>query len=453
MPKYIALYSLIIYSILVFIIDLYTVYVVSFYFFVLFVVVDFYYRKSFGLIQLWLISFLYVINSEGIVNYDMLIRFQGSSVIATKVIYISNVMVLAGYYINMKKNAFEKKKPGVFFLSKKAKLFLVSLVLLYIAINIPFAISAYKYGRYAAWGENDSGFVLSLLTQGMGLLLPSFITYVYSVMPNKRDMWILALELPVFAILLLGGTRFNFLFSFLGSLMVYYSNKKIKYSDLLYITPLVSILYISASVMMSIRSGGGSLISAVLGIFTGESNGQASDFISFVSSKMSPEGIIISFSKMVEYFKFNEYLYGESTGFIIYFWIPRAIWSSKPTMLGHWLIRSYGDTGFSEGHSASFGFCGDFYADFGIIGALLLSAVVGYYFKYLDNFLTWAKKSESPYEILGAMAYPYVFFFVRSPITATINIILIVAVFFLLKRLSFRRYNKSRYQIKNMNPQ
>jgi oligosaccharide repeat unit polymerase len=444
MPRYIAIYSLIIYSILVFFIDLYSVYVVSFYFFILFIFVDFYYRKSFGLIQLWLISFVYVINSEGVVNYDILKAYLSDSVIATKVIYMSNVMVLAGYYINMKKNAFEKKKAEVFLLKPKAKLFLVILVLLYIAINIPFAINAYKFGRNAAWGKSDSGFVLSLLTQGMGLLLPSVITYVYNVKANKSDMWILTLMLPVFAILLLGGTRFYFLFSFLGSLMVYYSNKKIKNADLVYLTPLVSILYISVDVMMSIRNGGGSLINAALGVFTGESKGQAKDFVSFVSSKMSPEGVILSFSKMVEYFKFNEYLYGESTGFIIYFWIPRAIWSTKPTMLGHWLIRSYGDTGYSGGHSASFGFCGDFYADFGVFGAVLLSGVLGYYFKYLENYARWAKQDDSPYQIIGAMIYPYVFFVVRSPITATMTFILVIAVFIVVRKIIFIK-NKQRF--------
>jgi oligosaccharide repeat unit polymerase len=153
---------------------------------------------------------------------------------------------------------------------------------------------------------------------------------------------------------------------------------------------------------------------------------------------MSPEGVVRSNAKMVDYFSNKPFLFGESTGFIFYFWIPRSIWKEKPTMLGHWLIREYGDKGFGSGHSASFGFSGDFYADFGIPGAIFLSFLLGIGLKKLESIRIQSFYIEDERKILYAMVYPYVFFAVRSPITASITMIYILVVFFLLRRLLFK---------------
>lgn len=437
MPRHIAIFLLITYSVFLFLDELYNIYVISFYFYLLFLIVDVVLRKSFSLSQLWVISFLYIINSEGVLDYGIL-RGSPNSVVATRVIYASNVVFLIGFYINNKNKTLVVRSLKSFVLKKKTSgYFLVTLVLLYFLWNISFAISAYSMGRYAAWGQSDNGFIFSLVNNGMGLVLPAFVAYVYKVKNDKSSLWQFLLVLPVFAILLMEGTRFYLLFSFLGFFMVYFNYKKIRFVDSLYLISFALILYIAAKVMIGIRGSGGSAIAAALHVINGNVNDQTKDFVVFLSEKMSPEGVISAFSKMVEYFNRHEYLYGESTGFVFYFWIPRVIWHSKPTMLGHWLIREYGDTGFSSGHSASFGFCGDFYADFGVIGAVLLSGVLGYYMKYLDNYSKFVKNNESPYEIIGAMIYPYVFFSVRSPITSTMTFILIIAMYFIIRRLLF----------------
>jgi hypothetical protein len=158
-----------------------------------------------------------------------------------------------------------------------------------------------------------------------------------------------------------------------------------------------------------------------------------------LASRMSPEGVIKSYSKMVIFFKDRPFLYGESTGFVFYFWIPRSVWKDKPTMLGHWLIRDFGDKGFGEGHSASFGFAGDFYADFGISGSIFLSFLLGIGLKKLENLRLQSLSENDEKIILYAMFYPYVFFAVRSPVTATITFISIYVIYVILRKSIIKR--------------
>jgi hypothetical protein len=62
---------------------------------------------------------------------------------------------------------------------------------------------------------------------------------------------------------------------------------------------------------------------------------------------------------------------GSTASAVLVFWVPRALWQDKPTLMGYWLPRFFSTRGFSEGFSASQGFAGNAYVDFGHTGGVV----------------------------------------------------------------------------------
>jgi len=150
----------------------------------------------------------------------------------------------------------------------------------------------------------------------------------------------------------------------------------------------------------------------------------------------SIEGVIAANAKLVDYFETHDHMMGLSNSFILYFWVPRSVWPDKPQMLGYWFIRNYEDADiYDSGHSVSFSFAGDAYADFGFTGGLLFSLFLGF---LLARFDQWVKnKLADPTQyplVLATLSYSFVFFFVRSPQTAAFNFLGILTVYFLIKK-------------------
>ena len=104
-------------------------------------------------------------------------------------------------------------------------------------------------------------------------------------------------------------------------------------------------------------------------------------------------------------------------------------------MLGYWFIRKY-RTGFGDGHSASFGFTGDLFADFGYF-SLFFIFIIGRLIKFAEKFSEKSLSSKNYNVIIGSMLFPYVFFFVRSPITASMTFFGILFFFYIFKRVIF----------------
>src|SRR5690606_3053973 len=139
---------------------------------------------------------------------------------------------------------------------------------------------------------------------------------------------------------------------------------------------------------------------------------------------------------MFTHFEAHPHTYGSSIAFLTYFWIPRAIWPDKPTMLGHWLIREY-RSGFGSGHSSSFGFTGELFADFGYYSLFFVFLLV-IILNWANQFNTFYLSQPRSYtKILVVMIFSYVFFFVRSPITATMTFLVLLVVQYLIRKMLF----------------
>ena len=161
-----------------------------------------------------------------------------------------------------------------------------------------------------------------------------------------------------------------------------------------------------------------------------------------IAENMSPEGVVEMTVLSDDYFSKHEYHYGRESGFILYFWIPRFIWPSKPTQLDHWLIREYMVV--SENHSSASGFTGELKADFGLF-SLIFVFFIGYILKRLDDYvkmyLSYSDRSFNT--VIASSIIPYVFFFVRSPLTSSYSFLFGIALFFFLRKVLCKNITSS----------
>lgn len=406
----------------------------SFYFYVLAIwgIVDVLQKKKIELIHVWNAAFGFIILSEVFSDKS---TASYLSLTALQFIIIANNIIYIGY-ISYKKRAipgFKQTKHTVKYLPKKITPYiLVLLTGFFFVFKINGVLASISGGRV---GQSEEGsFIFGNIVNALGFILPALIAYYFIIIKNKKILTTILIASPIFIVQFLIGTRFPLLFSILGFLIVTFSKfpiKKINFKTSFFIVLSLLVLLLGSKAMKSFRA------------FGFESNNQnnliqVDDYgyesvPASVLSLGSPEGIIDMTTLLFDYFDQHDYMYGKTSSFILYFWVPRAIWPSKPTMLGNWLIREY-RSGFSSGHSASFGFTGELYTDFGFF-SLIFVFFIGRLIAKANAFKDKALRSNSYQLVLGAMLFPYIFFFVRSPITATINFLAILLFYFIFKRM------------------
>lgn len=396
------------------------------------IVLDYFDKKSLSFFQTWLVGFIFIILSEAI-----LIKSGNNILEAVKFLLIANNLVILGYYIPVKFK--RKKRNNVLYQAKISKwtpYILILLVGVYVLRALPSAILTYSVGRdYAAEILfKNSNLILDSLSGALGLVLPSIIVFYYKEIKKKKSILIpLLLSTPIFVLLFIGGTRFTLLFSLGGFLIVSQTNNTGRITLNVKLISLLLLLIFISTLMGQFRSGGLANFE-----FKQEQSVTETRLSKRIASEMDPEGVVDMTALSMTYFETNPHTYGKSIAFLTYFWVPRAIWPDKPTMIGHWLIRKY-RSGFGEGHSASFGFTGELYADFGYF-SLFFVFLLGMLLKWADLFRANQLSQPMSYsKILVGMMFSYVFFFVRSPVTATINFIGILVVYYLIHRLIFKK--------------
>ena len=400
---------------------------------VLFVIIllDYFDKKSLSLFQVWLVGFIFIILSEAI-----LIEPGIKILEAVKFLMVANYMIILGYLIPVK---YKGHKSNYIFInrakaSRWSPFLLMVLVISYVLYALPGAILTYKIGRNAAvdimWEDRDV--IIGNFFSSLGLVLPSIIVYYYKEIRKKKSILIpLLISMPIFVVLFVAGTRFPLLFSFGGFLIVSFAKNTGRITLNPKLIGFLFLLVASSFLMGQFRSGG-------LAAFQSSTvdNITETRLSKRLALEMSPEGVVDMTALSMTYFENNPHTYGKSIAFLTYFWVPRAIWPDKPTMIGHWLIRKY-RSGFGSGHSASFGFTGELFADFGYF-SLFFIFLLGILLKWADLFSAYQLANPMSYsKILVGMMFPYVFFFVRSPITASITFIGILVIYYLIRKLLF----------------
>jgi len=160
-----------------------------------------------------------------------------------------------------------------------------------------------------------------------------------------------------------------------------------------------------------------------------------------VIGRLASEGIdttqevVLTEARIVDYYDRNPSLGGRSTTSVFVFWVPRALWPGKPTLLEYWFPREYGLRGFPESHSIAAGFPADGYADFGFMGGVMVCLLVGLGLGAADRGCSrLLVEAGSPYLVLVGPLFGATFFAVRSLNTAVIAATGVVALAWMFSR-------------------
>lgn len=411
---------------------------VHFYILTFLLVIDIIDNKSITLMTVWIVGFVYILLSE-----MLLYRYSMMFDQTYRLIFIANDFVMLGYLLFQTKQP-QKIKEEVITVEKHRKLFnflLVIIYLLYVILKTPDTIEAYYHGGRNVVSTRFNVILAQLLsTYKYYPLLLGF----YMVRVLHKSKWLaLLVSLPIFWMVLLSGTRFRLLFALVPFLLIcgFFRFDKFTVKNTVSLAALTLFFVFLGSFIVTMR--GTSFEKAQKEeLFVREARSGHFNYLSVkVCEHGSPEGCVRMVNYIQQYIDEYDYTYGKSTGFIFYFWIPRFIWHSKPVMLNYWLPRIYMDN-LRSNHSTSSAFCGEPYADFGYY-SLIMMFFFGIGIRKGTDFLRKYKWGLAPNfkSIYAVLLIPYVFFAVRSPITATMTFLAEFVFMYVCYRIFFKRKN------------
>lgn len=410
---------------------------IHFYLLLLLVIIDFYQNKKLTLFQVWNCGFIFIILSEMLILLSDEADNIKNYIPSFTYLLMANSFLLTGYLLYKPKwKSSESEKVIV---HKNLYLpFVILCYIFYFGSTILSILNTILLGRQQSSTMGSTTFV-GIFSTALGLILPAIIAYYYKYVKQKKK-WISVLwVLPIFGAQLILSTRFHLLFSIIPFLIIiglidlkkFSWNKNIfLFLFLLFFVSLTAFIkeyrYISLSEIASLD-------------LEEEENGKDKEKISIkLAREMSPEGVVEMTKLANEYFATHPLLWGKEVSFILYFWVPRSLWPNKPTPIDHWLIRKYYKV--PDSYSTASGFTGELRADFGML-SLLLVFLCGFLLKKGDYYVTnvFNNGKNSFAIVLAAILFPYVFFLVRSPLTATQSLVFELLVYKLYSSVFVKR--------------
>lgn len=398
-------------------------------------IVDIFKTKRISIQVIWIVAFIYIIWSE------MLIL----SINDSQLTYMASIFyylmacnaVLLGYQVF---NWSSIKKVSLYEI-RDSNTFLIVLILLtiyYLYSQYEAVFQTLIYGRILSdvTGGTD---LADTFAQSLGMILPSLIAYYFKFIKKASIWYAILLVAPIIIYQGILATRFKLLFQILPFLIIIGA---VRMNNISLKSTLLLILSAYAITSYSTFTKENRNSSLVEESFYGETeyiNENNNDIAYRAASEMSPEGIIAMTYLSDKYYEDNPHGLGKETSYIITVWIPRSIWPNKPTPIEHWLIRKYENV--SAEFSASLGFMGTLKADFGWF-SLFFAFLIGIFLRYCDRYINLALTSHIPSLslVFALTLIPFIFFFVRSPITGTITLGFIYIVYYIIRSLFFKLY-------------
>jgi len=402
------------------------------------------------LLIVWHVAFFYIIGFEGLLHSDELLLNYGLGIIkASQYLVFTFLITNVGYLFLfiIKKNKTISKEINsskaithIYYPTISTYILLILAYLVYLLLNLESTLIAISSGRIIEENEGNLGFIYSIVNSVCSTVLPAVIAFTFKYMHKYKHYIVMSIitSLPIILILFLQGTRFTLLFSIAGLTLVLLGNVKINIKNIIILLTVGILLIFSSEIMLESRGQG-------IASYLESSDKQLLE--SFQEVFYSREGVIKANTWLIEYYDENPHKYGLSSSFIFFFWIPRFIWPEKPTMLGHWLIREVQIGGYGEGHSVSYGFAGDAYADFGFVGGMFFSLILGGFFFILDRINK--KIVRSQFNILYvAITIPFTFFALRSFQTAFMSLVG-MALFLWIFKMTLKIINNELIEFKS----
>lgn len=401
-----------------------------FFIYIILIALDFFSARRITLFQVWIASYVFIIWS------DMMIQSQNAIYPIYKesiaFLLMANNIFLLGYLLHKPrcKNCIIKKR--LFKNVKIIPLILAVALAIYVFVMYRIVIASLTEGRQTL-ELSSTQYLLNVIVTTLGLVIPVYSAYYFKFY-SKHTYLSLIFALPVFAIQAIVGTRFKLLYMIIPYCII------INVLDIRLMTKrkvllLGGLMIALVSLTNFIKEYRNMSVAEALNIsaFKDDSNHNESLLVK-LAEKMSPEGIVRMTYLANDYFSKHDLEYGKEIGQLVYFIVPRSMWIDKPTAIDYWLIRRYEKV--PESHSTASGFPGEIRADFGMFCFIILF-FWGMILKNLDDYSkrVYSQTSPSYNKILVAMIYPYIFFFVRSPLTASNSFIFEILLYSIIKRL------------------
>lgn len=383
--------------------------------------------KSINLLQIWISGYIFIIWSECMIMTD---EGNGEFYINQILFFsLANLIVISSYLIFQGKKFKRDSSSRVFIRKKYFFVLLVVCLLIYIYNSIPEIKLIMIKGRQlknVLGSTTLSGFLISSL----GVVLPAVIGYYFK--QRKKGFWFgLLLVFPIIIVQFLGGTRFKLLFAILPYFITsgLLTLNRLPLKKIIVTFCCIGILASASAFLKENRSKTNFLSSNSVEILEKQEDKQ---LLREFADEMSPEGCVQMAWYADDYFSSHSLRYGLETTFWFYFWVPRSIWESKPTPIDNWLIRKY--EAVAPEFSTASGFLGEIRADFGAL-SLLICILFGWLLRSADNYIiTNLHCSNIAFNgIIASLMFPYVFFFIRSPLTATQTLLPELALVFIIR--------------------
>ena len=374
--------------------------------------------KCINLFQVWLVAFIFIIHS------DILFTADSKNVmeyISPFFLYLmANNLVLVGYNIQNAIPQHRQLRKDIYTISNKH--WYVFILFVFTLIFLLGSLSEVRNNLMSGRQLDEavgSASVVGIFVNAVGILLPSLIAYFFRDVRGTKKWLQLIFVIPILVIHMILATRFKLLFALVPYCVVAGIIDVVNVSKKKLIPLIMSVLLVLqvASFMKANRYNTLAEMS-VSNEYEDEIVGENARWSVKLAAQMSPEGIMKMSRYADKYFEHHELCYGRESAHLLFRWVPRAIWKNKPMPIDHWLIRYYENV--SEYHSTSSGFIGIFRADFGWF-ALIFAILIGMLIRRLNDYMSnvCCYRSDSIELVIAAMIIPYVFFMVRSPITAT----------------------------------
>ena len=397
------------------------------------IAIDIIKSRLFNLFHTWTASFIFIILSDMILcsANDPL----GTYTIPIFFYLLGNNAVLLGYLLtgsNHKKSISHYKVVHESYLI----VFIILSILLFVYLNFDSVVKTLAFGRILDESMGSTTF-LATFVSALGTILPALIAYYFRYVKRKSMIYSILLVLPIFIMQFILATRFKLLFQILPFVIILglIRVNRVTLKTVVVIVIAAYAFNVASTYLVENRNKATNAVNHREERYL---TSHQDDIIYNLAHEMSPEGIMYMTSLANNYFDDHELSYGRECSTILYFWVPRAIWPDKPTQLDHWLIRKYENA--SDSFSSASGFLGELRADFGWF-AILLAMLIGVALKKCDIYIQRLLNAETPSFgiVFASLLYPYFFFFVRSPLTASVHILTIYLIYIIIRRLFMKR--------------
>lgn len=371
------------------------------------------------IIAAWKLAYVALICREGITDATIASALCGRNPydIASQYVTAANAALLLGHLL-VSTVAMERITHQPYPMDRvngRRWFWFTAFLLLAFAVNeIPAALTHLSGGRSAAQQIEVETSVENALRSGIAaaisVSMPSILTY-YLLWIRRTNTWITLLIISPIAIMqMVMGARFVVLMS-LGGVVAIVANKQgINKRALAIAGAVAGVLVLASGLMASSRYEG----------FSALTFGRYMEYVG-EHGAIHSEGMVVNLAALVNYFQRMPHMEGRSTATILMFWIPRALWLEKPTLMGHWFARIASSHAFSHGHSIGLTFSADAYADFGFVGGIFVCTAIGLIMGLVERkMLRLAMQPGSPLLVALAPLYGAAVFAIRSLDTAFI---------------------------------